>query len=673
MLSHRTMASCSYTKHDGLLDGSSENTCLAKNAGKRDSVRMSYGADGQTRSHGNNTDDQSIRFQGPRRCEPIGFDRSFGLTCIVLHESLHSAAFYILVPAVFYMKDGSPLKYTDSQAVAIILIFTGVAFFLPLIGGIIGDIALGRYKAILFGTVMEFFGMVILLIYAILVYVDNTGIGPKFSIPVATFLFVTALILIALGTGFIKANVTIFGAGQLHDTSCSALKIQSYYRWYTFAINLGRLLAFCPISMFLVNYVPSDREPTGKPHRNMSVISTAVPLDEVCNKDLLAIGASILQVVFVGLGIFIFMIGKAKYKMLEPSGGHHMYYIFCFNRHDRRMSELSPYTSVYQEYRQQMNTYKRAVLRLTLLMAALLSLYTIFEAVAYQKISIFMLQFEKLSQPEGMTVHLPLPFMNTFSTLVLVVYVPLLEIFSCRRKTADDITEAEIDDKIAQWTEGGGIENTTPASVVRQASVAKYVKFGGRRKNLSSISSDFNVDALDTDFRRQVAEDISTTKHRRDILIRMGIGLICAAIAVLCAGILETLRKNHHGLSVFWQVPQYIILGIGEFGEISAYEFANTESLPGLQGFTIGMFISTYGLGNFLAYFCYAGASGSLINPKDLDDFHMEYVYYGHAAFLLLITLAFVVLARQYHLEHPCRLEEPICPYRADEEDEKFD
>lgn len=72
--------------------------------------------------------------------------------------------------------------------------------------------------------------------------------------------------------------------------------------------------------MFLVNYVPSDREPTGKPHRNMSVISTAVPLDEVRNKDLLAIGASILQVVFVGLGIFIFMIGKAKYKMLEPSG-----------------------------------------------------------------------------------------------------------------------------------------------------------------------------------------------------------------------------------------------------------------------------------------------------------------------------------------------------------------
>jgi dipeptide/tripeptide permease len=48
---------------------------------------------------------------------------------------------------------------------------------------------------------------------------------------VAKFLFVTALILIALGMGFIKANVTTFGAGQLYNTSDCAQKIQSYFRW----------------------------------------------------------------------------------------------------------------------------------------------------------------------------------------------------------------------------------------------------------------------------------------------------------------------------------------------------------------------------------------------------------------------------------------------------------
>jgi hypothetical protein len=60
-------------------------------------------------------------------------------------------------------------------------------------------------------------------------------------------------------------------------------------------------------------------------------------------------------------------------------------------------------------------------------------------------------------------------------------------------------------------------------------------------------------------------------------------------------------------------------------------------------------------------------------DPKDLNEFDMDYVYYGHAGFLLLVTLAFVVLARQYHLEHPCRLEEPKCPYSVDDLDEKFE
>jgi hypothetical protein len=79
--------------------------------------------------------------------------------------------------------------------------------------------------------------------------------------------------------------------------------------------------------MFLVNYVPS-KKPVPPP-QNMSLISTAEPLDYIRHKDLLAIGANILQVVMVGVGIFIFMMGKAKYKMLEPSGKINLKMWFC--------------------------------------------------------------------------------------------------------------------------------------------------------------------------------------------------------------------------------------------------------------------------------------------------------------------------------------------------------
>ncbi|XP_064628429.1 solute carrier family 15 member 4-like [Lineus longissimus] len=652
------MASFSYER----LGESNESTSFSRNKNRRDSLRRSYGANDQTRHHGSETDQQISLADSRRPCQRIGFDRSIGMLCIVLHESCYSAAFYMLVPGLYYMRDGGPLKYTDNQAAAIILVFTGFAFFLPLIGGIIGDIALGRYKAILYGAVMQFLGMVILLIYAILVYVDNTGAGPQLSIPVAKFLFITSLCLIALGLGFNKANVTIFGAGQLYDTTFSAQKIQSYYRWYMFAINLGRLLAFCPISMFLLNYVPV-------PPKTSHNTSTVEPTAGTYHKDILAIVANVIQVVFVGAGIFIFMIGKARYKMIKPSGGNHMYYIFCFTRHDRRMNELAAYNSVHKEYRDQMNIYKRAIFRLTLIMAALISLYAIYEAVAYQKISIFMLQFIELSQPIGITVHLPLPFMNAFSCLVVVFSVPLLECLASKQQSADDVPEAEIDDVIAQWAKDDGTGNKKPSSVMRRASISKY--FGSRTRNFSSISGGFNADALNEQLRRQIAEDISITKHRRDLLVRMGIGLICAAIVALCAGILETMRKKYT-LSVFCQVPQYVIMGIGEVAEISAYEFASTESLPGLQGFTIGMFISTYGLGCFIAYFCYVAESGSLIDLKDLNDIQMEDVYFGHSVLMILVTLAFTILARQYLIEHKCRLEEPKCPYSADTEEGNF-
>ncbi|XP_064626362.1 uncharacterized protein LOC135487028 [Lineus longissimus] len=616
---------------------------------------------------------QGVEFEDAFRSQPIGFDRRFGLTCIVLHESLHSAAFYVLIPGVLYMKEGGPLKYSDNQAAVIILVFTGLAFLLPLIGGIIGDTVLGRYKAILFGTVIEFFGMVILLIYAVLVYAGATGIGPELSVPVANFLFVTALILIALGMGFIKANVTTFGAGQLYDTSDSAQKIHSYFRWYIFSINLGKLLAFCPISLFLLNYAPAmpSNATTANLTANMSLISSAVPIEELRHNELLAVGASILQVVFVGVAIFVFIVGKAKYKMIEPSGGQHISYVFCFNQGKEILYERE-----HQEYHHEMIIYKRIVFRLTILMAALFAMYTIYEAVIFQMVSIFMLQFKELSQPAG-SLHLPLTFMNTFSTLVLIVCVPFLECFSKRRLSAKDVTEEEIDAAIAQWARESENGSTNPSAAETPNSITKL--FGTPKRGFVSLSRRYNTEELNEDVRRRIAEDIALTIRRRDILVRMVIGLGLAALCILYAGILESVRKNYVGLgienqpSVFWQVPQYIIMGFGEMlGGISAYEFASMESLPGLQGFTIGMFISTYGLGSLFALLCYAGLSGSVMYPKDLNEINMEYVWFGHFGFLLLITLAFITLARQYHQEHPGRLEEPKRPYGADDDDDKF-
>jgi hypothetical protein len=135
-------------------------------------------------------------------------------------------------------------------------------------------------------------------------------------------------------------------------------------------------------------------------------------------------------------------------------------------------------------------------------------------------VSIFMLQFKELSQPAGLTMHLPLTFMHTFSTLVLIFCVPFLECFFSRRLSADDVTEAAIDAVIAQWVEENETGNTTPAVARHQSSITKL--FRARRKRFTSLTRRFDLDTCNEDVRQRIAEDISVTKYRRDILIRMG-------------------------------------------------------------------------------------------------------------------------------------------------------
>ena len=54
--------------------------------------------------------------------------------------------------------------------------------------------------------------------------------------------FGLALLMIALGTGGIKANVSPFGADQVKQSGQRA--VQTFFNWFYFFINVGSLLAF---------------------------------------------------------------------------------------------------------------------------------------------------------------------------------------------------------------------------------------------------------------------------------------------------------------------------------------------------------------------------------------------------------------------------------------------
>jgi dipeptide/tripeptide permease len=93
------------------------------------------------------------------------------------------------------------LHFDESFAKALYSYFSSLSYFMPLLGGtIIADALIGRFKTILYCTLVYAIG-VFVLVYA--------------SYDSSRLLTYLSLLLIAFGTGSIKPNVSVFGAQSL--------------------------------------------------------------------------------------------------------------------------------------------------------------------------------------------------------------------------------------------------------------------------------------------------------------------------------------------------------------------------------------------------------------------------------------------------------------------------
>lgn len=147
-------------------------------------------------------------------------------------------------------------------------------------------------------------------------------------------------------------------------------------------------------------------------------------------------------------------------------------------------------------------------------------------------------------------------------------------------------------------------------------------------------------------------------------LQRMGIGLIIGMLAMVAAGVTEIhrLRKVSPGesmsrLSIFWQVPQYVLVGASEvFMYIGQLEFFNGEAPDGIKSFGSSLCMASMSLGNYF--------SSMLVNvvmditvrdgkkpgwiPENLNTGHMDRFYFLIAGMAAVDFVLFVLCAKWY-------------------------
>jgi POT family proton-dependent oligopeptide transporter len=167
-----------------------------------------------------------------------------GVPYILANEAGERFAFYgsrcILV---FFMThlllnaEGRLAPMTPEQSKTWFHLFVSAVYFTPLLGALLSDILLGKYRTILYFSALYCFGFFALA-------VNHTRVG-----------LAGGLILIAIGSGVIKPCVSANVGDQFGTTNKHLMA--RVYSWFYFAINLGAFISNLLVPELLDQYGPA--------------------------------------------------------------------------------------------------------------------------------------------------------------------------------------------------------------------------------------------------------------------------------------------------------------------------------------------------------------------------------------------------------------------------------
>lgn len=121
-------------------------------------------------------------------------------------------------------------------------LFEGTCYLTPLLGAWLADSLWGRYKTIMVFSFIYFLGMVLLALTA---WIPALTPSPtEYPNLIQNIALYASLYIVALGTGGIKPNVSAFGADQFDESDPQDRKEKtSFFNWFYFFVNIGSLLA----------------------------------------------------------------------------------------------------------------------------------------------------------------------------------------------------------------------------------------------------------------------------------------------------------------------------------------------------------------------------------------------------------------------------------------------
>ncbi|KAG0569735.1 hypothetical protein KC19_6G112500 [Ceratodon purpureus] len=507
----------------------------------------------------------------------------------------------------------SVMHQSNSVAATNVSNWNGVGYITPLVGAFLADAYWGRYWASFVSSFVYIIGMVFLTVSASLTSLrpeqcsTQDWLCPHSSSWQTAFLFFS-LYLVDLGAGALCAPVISLGADQFdEDDPQEKVQKTSFFNWYYQSMNIGALLA----GTFFV-YI-QDNVSWG-----------------------LGYGAALIAVV---VGTICFLAGTPFYRHHPPGGNPLARIGQVIIASARKWRLKTPVIGDLYEVPEEMESIIQGSRKIR---------HTN-EFRFLDKASVEMegdMSNESLANPwrlctitqvEEVKVLLRMiPIMIT-SAMFSTVYNQLSTLFVIQGATMD-----------LQM----GHFKIPPASltVFEIVSVAIWIPI---------------YDFVVVPFVSKI------TKNSRGFteLQRIGIGLGISVFGMVAAAAVETKRLEvalEHGLiddptvpvplSVFWQVPQYFLVGAAEvFAYVGVYEFFYGECPDAMRGLGTAFGLLTIALGSFFSSVLLSivtrlttrdGAPGWIAD--NLNRGHIDYFFWLLAGLSFVNLGLYVVCARRY-------------------------
>ncbi|XP_026524699.1 solute carrier family 15 member 1 [Notechis scutatus] len=341
--------------------------------------------------------------KGKHRAGCFGYPLS--IFFIVINEFCERFSYYgMRAVLVLYFKFF--LHWDDNLSTAIYHTFVALCYLTPILGALIADSWLGKFKTIISLSIVYTVGQVVLSISSINDLMDGNHDGAPDDINIPIAFSMIGLVLIALGTGGIKPCVAAFGGDQFEEDQ--EKQRSRFFSIFYLSINAGSLLStiITPI---------------------LRGVECGIHDKQKCYPLAFGVPAALMAV-----ALFVFIIGSRMYKKVKPEGNIMVQVgksiLFAIRNRFKHRSKRFPKREHWldwatEKYDKRLITEIKMVLKVLFLYIPLPMFWALFD----QQGSRWTLQATTMDGNIG-SIQIQPDQMQTVNPILIVIMVPVVDV-----------------------------------------------------------------------------------------------------------------------------------------------------------------------------------------------------------------------------------------------------